>query len=236
MITTSTDTKGIDAAILAFQGHVEGVKRDGTNPHFRNRYATLENVIDTARPALQECGLTFMQFPGAVIDGCLEVSTRLAHPASGQWIMATMQMPLGKRDPQGTGSAQTYAMRYSLMAALGLPPTDDDDANAAMPVPKPQPARATKSSAQIKREANMPDGWEAFKREVSEAQTTAALNKVKLAWSAIKERDKWNQTVIETALEVIAQRQQEIINGLPDGDEFPPDPQRNTYTDAYLAG
>jgi hypothetical protein len=215
MFKTSEITKDIDAAILTFQGHVESVKRDKVNPHFRNSYATLENVIDTARPALQECGITFMQFPGAVIDGCLEVSTRLAHPKSGQWILATMQIPLGKRDPQGTGSAQTYAMRYSLMAALGLPPTDDDDGNAAMPAPK-QTTRpnGTKSSAQIKREADLPDGWNNFVREIGEAGTISALDKLRLEWSRIAVKDGWNATVMDAAKEVVEQQREYILNGV----------------------
>lgn len=43
-----------------------------------------------------------------------------------------MDIPLGKHDPQGAGSAITYAQRYALMASLGLPPLDDD-AEGAMP-------------------------------------------------------------------------------------------------------
>jgi hypothetical protein len=126
MFQTSESTKAITAALLQFQGHVSGVKRDAKNPHFRSNYATLENVIDTARPVLQECGVAFVQAPGAIVDGALEVTTRLTHAESGEWVQSTMHMPLGKRDPQGAGSATTYALRYSLMAMLGLPPTDDD--------------------------------------------------------------------------------------------------------------
>ena len=37
-----------------------------------------------------------------------------------------MHVPAAKQDPQGYGSALTYARRYSLMAACGIAPEDDD--------------------------------------------------------------------------------------------------------------
>ncbi len=125
-IETSASIANLMPALLRFQGSVEGVRRDSKNDHFRNRYASLESVIDTARPHLQENGLVFCQAPGRVVDGCIEVTTRITHAESGEWQQSTMHVPMGKRDPQGAGSALTYGQRYSLMAALGLPPTDDD--------------------------------------------------------------------------------------------------------------
>jgi hypothetical protein len=129
-IETSPTTAALMKAMHSFQGAVDGVKRDSTNPHFRNRYASLENVMDTARPHLQAFGLVLMQAPGRVVDGCIEVSTRISHAESGEWLQATMHVPLAKRDPQAAGSALTYGQRYSAMAALGLPPTDDDAEDA----------------------------------------------------------------------------------------------------------
>ena len=40
-------------------------------------------------------------------------------------------MPLSKNDPQGYGSALTYARRYSIASMIGLITEDDDDAEAA---------------------------------------------------------------------------------------------------------
>jgi hypothetical protein len=130
MIETSATIVALTGAILKVQGAVDSVKKDKVNPHFKNRYATLENVIDTARPALQEAGIAFVQAPGQVLDGSVEVTTMLVHE-SGEWMRSTLHVPLGKRDAQGVGSAITYGCRYSLMAMLGLPPTDDDDGAAA---------------------------------------------------------------------------------------------------------
>lgn len=114
-------------ALFRAQGQLRGVSRDAENPHFRNRYATLENVVDTVRPVLQKLGVVFIQAPGGVDDnGVMHITTHLVHAESGETFSSTIGVPLAKRDPQAAGSAVTYACRYSLMALLGLPPIDDD--------------------------------------------------------------------------------------------------------------
>lgn len=155
MIETSQEIKNISAAILKFQGLVEGVHKGAQNPHFRSTYANLETVVDTARPALQQVGVMFTQSAGEIIDGAVEMSTMLIHADSGEWMRATMQIPLGKRDPQGLGSAQTYAQRYSLMAILGLPPTDDDAESAidrSQSRPEPERTAAPMSANQLRKD------------------------------------------------------------------------------------
>lgn len=206
MIETSESIKTITAAMLKFQGGVSGVKRDAANSHFRSKYATLENVIDTARPVLQECGIVFIQAPGAIVDGSLEVATQLTHPESGEWMRCTMQMPLGKRDPQGTGSALTYSLRYSLMAMLGLPPTDDDGEAAMdrsekplnLPGVKPSPLTA-KSSDKAISSAEMKRQLEEIERDLLDVTTGAEWTKCGLVWSAIMERDGWPEDFREVA-------------------------------------
>lgn len=151
-IETSPAIGNLMKALLSFQSAVEGVKRDSKNPHFKNSYASLESVVDTARPHLQANGLVFMQAPGRMFDGCIEVSTRIIHAESAEWVQSTMHMPLAKKDPQGAGSALTYAQRYSLMAALGLPPTDDDAETAydrGGERPRPQASRHDKSAVVV---------------------------------------------------------------------------------------
>lgn len=174
MIEHSPEINNLAAALIGVQGAVEGVARDKTNPHFRNRYATLEAVIDTARPALQANGLAFTQAPGSVVDGAVEVTTMLMH-ASGQWMRSTLHVPLGKRDPQGVGSAITYGCRYSLMATLGLPPTDDDGESAVDRAAPQETAPPRKSSAQAKRDGE----WQTILESLAPSMDSAAL----LSWA-----------------------------------------------------
>jgi hypothetical protein len=136
-IETSASIENLASALGKFQAETHGVVRDATNPFHKNRYATLEAVIETARPALAKAGLAFLQAPGNIQDGRIALNTLLMHGSSGEWIKATMAIPLTKTDPQGVGSAITYACRYALMAMLGLPPLDDD-AEATKPQPKSQ--------------------------------------------------------------------------------------------------
>jgi len=64
--------------------------------------------------------------------------------ASGEFISDKLHIVPTKDDPQGLGSAITYARRYGLSAVAGIAP-DDDDAEAAMgrtDVRREQSARA----------------------------------------------------------------------------------------------
>jgi len=125
-LETSASLKELGAALAKFQSQVPNVKKDGTNPFFKSKYATLENVIDTVRKPLAANGLSFSQFP----SGENELSTILIH-SSGEFISATAKMTPKDNTPQGQGSAITYLRRYSLSAILGIATEDDDDGNAA---------------------------------------------------------------------------------------------------------
>ena len=71
------------------------------------------------------------QFPVNVgMVNTLGLVTKLVHIASGQWQSSLLVMPLPKNDPQGYGSALTYARRYGLCALVGIV-TEDDDGSAA---------------------------------------------------------------------------------------------------------
>ena len=87
-------------------------------------------MIDETKPILHKHGLTVMQFPGG--DGeRITVRTMILHD-SGEWIETEpLTLKPVKLDPQGAGSAITYARRYSYAAALSLSLGDDDDGNAA---------------------------------------------------------------------------------------------------------
>jgi len=110
------------AALVAAQGEFEPVGKDSLNPHYKSRFASLANVVDTIRPILAKHGLAVSQWPS---EGDTLV-TMLLH-SSGQHIAAPMPLHLAKSDPQGMGSALSYARRYSLMAVLGLVSGDEDD-------------------------------------------------------------------------------------------------------------
>jgi hypothetical protein len=138
---TSETIVDLFKAFHAAQGKMRGVLKDSKNPAFKSSYASLESVVDTARPVLNAEGLAFTQAPGLLNDGAIQITTMILH-VSGQWMRSTMEVPLAKRDPQGVGSAVTYACRYALMATLGLPPVDEDGEAAMDRTPRPAPVKA----------------------------------------------------------------------------------------------
>jgi hypothetical protein len=100
-------------------------KKTSENPHFRSKYADLSAVIEAVKHPLEKHGLTFVQ------DICdHHVVTVVMHEAGEQLRLAPFPILAGKPDAQGNGSALSYARRYSLQTALGVP-AEDDDGNAA---------------------------------------------------------------------------------------------------------
>ena len=133
----------IAIALVAFSGEVRAIEKDGTNPHFKSAYTTLDHMIDETKPLLHKHGLTIMQFPGG--DGeKVTVRTMILHD-SGEWIESeALTLKAVKLDPQGAGSAITYARRYSYAAALSLSLGDDEDGNGASQSPtRPEQPRQT---------------------------------------------------------------------------------------------
>jgi len=147
MLTHSETITKLMGAMLKVQGDVDGVKKNATNPAFKRNYASLESVVDAIRPACQECGLVVMQAPGAFREGVIAVETFIVHAESGEWIKSALELPLAKVDPQGAGSAITYAERYSLMALFNLPPVDDDGNDASR---RPEPPRAVSNAPAVR--------------------------------------------------------------------------------------
>lgn len=100
------------------------VKKNRENSHLKNKYATLDSVLDAIAPALTDNSLMIMQ-DAERIENTMRVETTLMH-VSGQWAKFYFDIPIVKNDPQGVGSAFTYGRRYALAAAFGLSQADDD--------------------------------------------------------------------------------------------------------------
>tara|TARA_R110002072_G_scaffold91834_1_gene204716 strand:- start:41 stop:607 length:567 start_codon:yes stop_codon:yes gene_type:complete len=110
------------------------VKFDSMNPHFKNKFASLASMHDATVDALSANGLTILQLP-TDLDGRFALKTVLAH-VSGASIETTLPMPPTKNDPQGIGSAMTYARRYSYAAILNIVGEPDDDGELASREPE----------------------------------------------------------------------------------------------------
>ena len=100
----------------------------GKNPYFKSDYIQLDALVKKIDPVCQKCGLGIMMFPTGT-----GLITILFHKESGQYIQSYYELILDKQNPQGVGSALTYAKRQTLQAMFGLSagPEEDDDGNEA---------------------------------------------------------------------------------------------------------
>ena len=135
-MTSSKEINELAAALAAAQAEFSAVPKGSANPFFKSKYAALPDVVAHAAPVLARHGLAVTQSISFVVGMAQgqapfdTLTTTLLHK-SGQYIENEMLLHLPKQDPQGQGSAVTYARRYSYMAILGLVADDDDDGNAA---------------------------------------------------------------------------------------------------------
>jgi len=181
------DKNKLIEALYLVQSSLTGVVRDSSNPHYKNRYASLEAVIDTLRPALQANGLVVTQAPGRITpEGCIEITTTIWH-TNGQSLVNHLHVPLSKRDPQGVGGAITYGCRYSLMSLFCLPPIDLDAEDAIdRNFPKSQ-TQSTKSSNSLKKD--QPNRWSEVEAAIRATQTKDQLKEYKK--SIVEEVSTW---------------------------------------------
>ena len=119
-----------------FKKSVGAIKKDSTNPHYRNKYASIESVLDTIEKPLLDAGLGFIQ---CVED--LNLITTIYDTESDNILTSKIPLILNKNDMQQLGSAITYARRYGLVSMFGLEQEDDDgnlaSGNNQKPVQKP---------------------------------------------------------------------------------------------------
>ena len=159
MCKKSESITNIAVALVKFNNEVSKIGKDSANPHFKNKYASLDNIIDEIRPILTKHGLSILQMPGG--DGeKFSMTTMLIHE-SGEWIESQpIVMRPVKNDPQGIGSCTTYARRYSLSAFLSLNTGEDDDGNDAThiqpPVQQPKPSQPSPSQPTAQTTATIP--------------------------------------------------------------------------------
>ena len=126
--------KNIATALVKAQREFGPALKTSTNPHFRSKYASLDACIEAVLDALNNNGIYLMQLTDEH-DGGVKVSTIFLHESGEQLSGGSLFMPATKHDAQGFGSALSYARRYSLMAACGIAPEDDDGNQATKTAP-----------------------------------------------------------------------------------------------------
>ena len=120
----------IAAAFVKAQKAFGPALKSSTNPHFKSRYADLSACVEAVVDALNNNGIGLIQRCYDNSTGVM-VETVFVHESGEVLECGILHVPASKQDPQGYGSALTYARRYSLMAACGIAPEDDDGNGAS---------------------------------------------------------------------------------------------------------
>lgn len=117
--------KDIHSKLLEFQKLGITIKKGSVNPHFKNAYANINEILDKVKPELTNLGVLLTQLPQA--DGLKTVLYDTESGTNVEGFLPFIQMA----DAQKLGSNITYNRRYSLVAMLGLEDEDDDGQNAS---------------------------------------------------------------------------------------------------------
>ena len=157
-------TAKISAAFVKAQREFGPALKTMKNDFFHSRYADLATCVEAVIDGLHNNGIAFAQRVFDCVDGVI-VETVLIHESGECLKFGKLRVPAGtilyEKDERGkstgvflgkapataqeTCSALTYARRYSLMAACGIAP-EDDDGNSASPnreTPKAKPKAET---------------------------------------------------------------------------------------------
>lgn len=128
-MTTTKVKQNIFQRITTAKGNFPPIIKNKVNPHFKNRYAGLEDIVTAIEPALIDSGVLITGSCDCSDNTTTLVKVSLVNIDDGDSITSTM--PVSETNPQKQGSAITYARRYLLCLMLNLTTEDDDDGNAA---------------------------------------------------------------------------------------------------------
>lgn len=125
---TSNTVEKIMPSFVKALAELKAITKDATNPFLKNKYVSLDMIIENAKPVLAANQLSFIQTISTA-----GVETFILHD-SGEWIssgvlLITPQESKGLSFAQSMGVATTYAKRYQLGSILGLSTEDDGDGN-----------------------------------------------------------------------------------------------------------
>lgn len=170
----------IAPAFIAAKREFAPLLKDKTNPAFRSKYADLGACIDAVEAALLKQDIAVFHETSEDQTG-ITVECVLLH-ASGEMIRGgKLHVPAAKQDPQGYGSALTYARRYSLTAICGIAP-EDDDGNAA--------AKAAQKAAEAERLQQRAEWLEEQAMKLESCETMSELGDVwKAAFKIMKAKN-----------------------------------------------
>jgi hypothetical protein len=117
--------KEIFKKIMEIQKLNLAVTKDSKNPFFKSSYVSLDNLVSTITPHLNNNGLLVYHF-----SENKNINTVVADIESGETVTSSFPM-VESNDPQKLGSCISYAKRYNLAQIFNIITDRDDDGNSA---------------------------------------------------------------------------------------------------------
>lgn len=115
--------------LFKIQNEISAVKKTSTNPHFRSKYADLNEVLDVVKEQLNKNNLLLTQPAGKDEYGAY-VETQIFDGDTAGGISTRVYLSGSEDNMQKVGAAITYARRYGLVSLLALESEDDDGETA----------------------------------------------------------------------------------------------------------
>jgi len=133
MIKFSEKFGNVAKALVLASAEIKNVKKDTQG--FGYKYATLDSILEMARPVLAKNKLAIIQTED-IVDSMIVVQTILMHE-SGEYAETISKAPYielkGMNSYQSLGAGITYLRRYAISSLLGIASEEDTDANAKAP-------------------------------------------------------------------------------------------------------
>lgn len=132
-MSTDMNICKFNEALSKAQAKMEPARKTNSNPFFKSKYASYQDVWTAVRGPLTDNGLSISHHMDFDAAGNMTLTTDLCH-ISGEMRSSKLPIrPAKPNDMQSVGSAITYAERYNLVALTGVPiAEEDDDAEAAV--------------------------------------------------------------------------------------------------------
>jgi len=123
---SNKEKQQFDEAFASALEEMGPIKKGASNPFFKSKYTSLNQVLAATLPVLRKHKFTAFFEMGYTPDGLPTIQLVLTHVPSHYHIRSVVPLIMTKKDPQAVGSAITYMRRYLWVAMFNLAAVDDD--------------------------------------------------------------------------------------------------------------
>ena len=129
-MSTTPKSQTPTADLVAALAELDNVKANKVNPGFKNRYVSLDALLDAIKPVLLSHNLALIQTLISE-EGKVGINTAFLHASGERFDFGRLMVKAEGLDAQKIGGAITYIRRQSIQTACGISVDLDDDGAVA---------------------------------------------------------------------------------------------------------